>query len=498
MISLEKIKKIASTSSNEFCIIEKGNHYTWYDIYTRTKSRVAFLKTVYSNEQLSSACYLSKNNAELICWLAAFATLGIPVTGLDYSLSVDKITTLIKKIKPAITLVSFNLYSSDELNTLNTTGSAMLAIDTLTDPMVKSIGENHVHAVENILSAHIPPPFRAISLTSGTSSLPKIAFRYRSFDTRRFDWFTKRYGFDREDGFMLILPLYHAAGNGWARMFMGLGSTLYIIDQDDENDILSCLIERNVTASVMTPILVNKLTRLIKNVNYQSQLRWVLVGGSYFSVKNKQAAIRSFGSVFYEYYGCTESGVNVLAEPEDILTHPKSVGKTFDGNHVLILDENNIPVTVEKKGRIAVASYMLMDEYSDGTRPFIIINNSRYFLMADYGFMDKQNRLFLMNRNGNSNNKDYLYEIEECIRCLPGIDDAALISVVENGENKIKCIYSINQGDEDNFERIVSLIKQNLRKTAPVNIKVKRVNEIPYSPSGKVRVKEVEDILLAA
>ncbi|HAU2961170.1 TPA: acyl--CoA ligase, partial [Salmonella enterica subsp. diarizonae] len=255
--------------------------------------------------------------------------LGIPANGLDYSLPIDTLTSLIDGIKPGLLLTSFNLYTADELRKLNISGTSMLAIDSPTDPVIRSIGELHNSELDNILFKHIIPPFRTVSLTSGTSSDPKIALRYSSFDTRRFNWFTERFSFNQTDGFMLILPLYHAAGNGWARMFMGLGAPLYLVDQDDEETLEKTLVLDNVRATVMTPNLVNRLIKLVDKKKLRHNLRWVLVGGSYFPVKSKLAARTILGDIFCEYYGCTETGVNVLSEPADMQVCPASVGRPF-------------------------------------------------------------------------------------------------------------------------------------------------------------------------
>ncbi len=222
MITLSRMNEIAALRGNKTCIADNKNNYTWNDIIQQTESRVIFLRRSFSAEQLRSVCYLSKNNAELISWLAAFATLGIPANGLDYSLPTETLRKLIKQISPGLLLVSFSLYEPEELSNLNIAGTSMLGVNSPIDPVIESIGELHHPELSSLLSVPNASSFRAVALTSGTSALPKIALRYRSFDARRFAWFTDRFGFSDSDGFMLILPLYHAAGNGWARMFMGL------------------------------------------------------------------------------------------------------------------------------------------------------------------------------------------------------------------------------------------------------------------------------------
>ncbi|MGD9426998.1 AMP-binding protein [Pantoea sp. NSTU24] len=498
MITLSRMTEIAALRGNQTCITDNNGQYTWNEIIRQTESRIVFLRRTFSEEQLRSVCYVSKNSSELVCWLAAFITLGIPANGLDYSLSVKTLNTLLGRIKPGLLLVSFDLFTGDELSYLNIAGTNILDVDASADQVIDSIGERHLPELNCLQLTRTPSPYRGLSLTSGTSSIPKIALRYQSFDTRRFAWFTEKFGFNNADGFMLILPLYHAAGNGWARMFMGLGASLHLVDQEDEQAFVRTLSQECVKATVMTPNLVARMTGLAARINLSHHLRWVLVGGSYFPVKSKHAACTAFGNIFCEYYGCTETGVNVLSEPDDMQVCPESVGRPFDGNRVIILDENNEPRKSGDKGRVAISSYMLMDEYSDGSRPFIMIGDERYFLMADYGYLDDSGRLFLMNRNGEIHSNHDIYLIEEKIRLLPCIRDVALVTVQLQGVNHVKCIFSTCQSNKQKFMRLIEKINEQAFTTGVINFSAHPVDKIPYSPSGKVRFSEIVQILDAA
>lgn len=153
MITLRRLNEIAITRGNDICIIDKERQYTWYDIIRRTESRIVFLRRAFNPEQLRSVCYLSKNSVDLICWLAAFATLGIPANGLDYSLPIETLRGLLIKINPGLMLVSFSLYSPDELNKLHVRTITMLAVDAPTDPVIGSIGEFHHPELESLLES---------------------------------------------------------------------------------------------------------------------------------------------------------------------------------------------------------------------------------------------------------------------------------------------------------------------------------------------------------
>lgn len=177
---------------------------------------------------------------------------------------------------------------------------------------------------------------------------------------------------------------------------------------------------------------------------------------------------------------------------------PTSVGRPFDGNKVIILDVDNKPLSIGKKGRVAISSYMLMDEYGDGSRPFIMIGNERYFLMADYGYLDNCGRLFLMNRNGEIFNPPDVYRIEENIRSLPCIKDVALLTVQLQGINHIRCIFSTEQNSKEKFIQLMEKINEKATATGVYNFSAHRVDKIPYSPSGKVRFGEIIRISEAA
>ncbi|MGP3590285.1 class I adenylate-forming enzyme family protein [Vagococcus sp. WN89Y] len=496
MIPLNKLKEIAILHGNEVCILDKNKSYTWNNVIKLVEERIVFLCRSYNKKQLRSVCYISKNTADLICWLSVFSTLGIPVNGLDYSLPVETLVKLLKRINPSILLISFKMYTCQEINTLMTDNITMFAIDSPSDRIIQSIGEFHSHELKELINGHKSVPERLVSLTSGTSSIPKIVYRYKSFESKRFNWFINRYKFTRSDGFMLILPLYHAAGYGWAKMFMLLGAPLYLVDQENEQMLLHTISQHSVKTTVLTPNIVSRLVVLAQGNKIKHSLRWVLVGGSYFSVITKRAAISIFGEIFYEYYGCTESGVNALSEPMDMLAYPESVGKAFEGNSIIILNDRNCPVKNGESGRIAVSSYMLMDEYSDGTRPFVQISGKDYFLMADFGYLDLDGRLFLLNRNGDTYNRYNLYTIEEKVRALPCIKDVAVVSSFKEGRHHIKCVFSTKK-DHDVYI-LVDKIKKVVGEIGDSIFEVHAVNEVPYSPSGKVRFNAVFKMLAAA
>ncbi|WP_159990553.1 class I adenylate-forming enzyme family protein [Pelistega ratti] len=493
MISIKDLRNFTQLYKEKICIVDKNSKYTWEDILEKTNQLLMFLLTKFQTKELVSVCYLTKNNVDIICWLAALATLKIPVTGIDYSLPLSTVKKLLIKINPSLLLVSSDLYSTNEIDSLKIHNLKVINIHNNAILSQINSGELYSEDLDNLLSKHIPPKFCSISLTSGTSSIPKVVIRHNTFESKRFSWFIQRFNFCKDDGFMLILPLYHAAGNSWARMFMGLGATLYLVDQSNNEEMLKAITTNPIKTTVMTPILLTKLINLVKENNLTPHLKWILVGGSHFPIQQKLDAISIFGDVLCEYYGCTETGVNVLADSFDMKICPESVGKAFEGNQVIILNEDNTPIQSSIPGKVAISSYMLMDQYKDGKNPFITINNKKFFIMPDYGYI-RENRLILMNRNGNSSCKDDIYHLENAIRNLFFIKDIALTTLRLKEENQILCIFSSSESKLIDEEQKLIAIRELAEQLGYHNFSVKEVTTIPYSPSGKVRINEIFNI----
>lgn len=493
MIHLKLIRQHAERAPERTALVdEAGRPVSWRDLERATADKVNLLLNRFANRLPAHACYLSVNSPELIAWLAACATLGIPVTGLDYTLSAMGLRQLLPRIGAELLLVAGA-----------TAADATLAAAVDLPGMVRVSMAEHATAaagdVEDVLEriargGHAPRPYRAVGLTSGTSGLPKTVIRTKSFDPRRFAYFTQHYGFNAEDRFLVGMPLYHAAGNGWARMFMGLGATLYLASVDQPDLLARTLRVAGITASVTTPALLDRMLDALAAEGSRAvlALRWLLIGGKHFPVPQKQRALRLLGSVVYEYYGTTETGVNTIAEPADLTSHPASVGRAFEGNQVAIVDAAGRPLAPGRYGTVAVSSYMNMDDYGDGEARKFHLDGQSYLATADQGYLDDAGRLYLLNRTARADNLYDLYRLEDAVRCLPGVADVALLQ--HEGDAVVDCVIALTPAALPLpllHDQVHALVAQERLQCARLRV----VPTIPYSPSGKVRVRDLSSLL---
>ncbi|AKJ30812.1 AMP-binding protein [Caldimonas brevitalea] len=495
MIALKGIAAIARETPEEPAIVDGPVVMSWRQLEGCTRKKIAFLLAHYGKDLPKQALYISKNRVELVPWLSAFATLGVPISGLDYTLSLQSLSSLIEKTGATLLLMSSTLW--DHRAALDRLApESVLKIDL--DSVTQSFFEEYSYSAqpESALSpeqGYALQSYRALGFTSGTTGLPKAVLRTKSFDPRRFAYFTATYGFNRRDRYLLCMPLYHAAGNGWARLFLSLGATIFIADLDCPGILVEAMVRHEITTTTLTPVMLSRLLDHIETavLGQPAALRWVLVGGKHFPVPLKSRALSVLGSCVHEYYGTTETGVNTIADPRDIELCPGSVGRAYDGNKIIIIDADGKIVPNGVPGAVAIHSYMSMDRYLDGDMQRRTIDGLEYLVTPELGYLDDDGRLFLLNRTADTRQTAHLYRLEDSIRALPCVADVAIVS----GEGAPHCALSLIKGRLSTDQAVLARV-QRLAEAEDVRFeRMAILPSIPYSPSGKVRVQDLEALL---
>lgn len=496
MIPLEKIKEISAARGSKNAIYTEDKKTTWTELYETVSTITSNLTSKFDPNSELAMCYLAPNCLELIYLMSAAATLKIPCTGIDYTQSICKIEAMLKETGCNILVTSSSYCIENNINLVDLSrNTTIIDIDNnlnnniLYEELIAPITK----PIDRLLLQ--PKPFKSVSFTSGTSGIPKSVIRKKSFDGRRFSFFTARYGFSSEDIHLLAMPLYHAAGSGWSRLFMQLGATIVIAKPHDTAHMADLLKREWITTSAMTPPLLNEVVKNYSNLGGSSNnnnLNFIIVGGKHFHPQAKLQAISTLGPVVYEYYGTTETGVNVLAEPKDIISNPTSVGRAYDGNSIIVLDKTGNALPSNEVGRIAIASYMNMDGYGNQDTEFVELDGKKYLITAEMGKIDCNGSIYLSNRAQGESNLN-IYELENEVRHLPGIKDLAM---VPSGKNKVYCGFVTNDDFFVDDKELIRNIKYICKKQKVKCELIGGIEAVPYSPSGKVQNIELKDQII--
>jgi len=355
----------------------------------------------------SPCLFLSKNSAQIVLLGSAMSTCGIPFNGIDYTLDIEVIKSIIQEMKVKSIFITHEFY-----NKLLCLSSAcnLIIIDEYVNAAISECNDCYTKYESNIQRK-----YNSYAFTSGTTGVPKIVFRTKSFDVKRFAYLNNRYGFDSNDVHLVCLPMYHVSSTGWLRQFLSLG---YIV---------------------------------------------------------------------HEYYGTTETGVNTLLDPKDTFYRQGSVGREFEGNEIAILDHNNMPIPVSVTGRIAIHSYMNMEDYLNANADFIDIDGKKFLLTSDYGYKNSDGYLFVIQRAQGSTDHVYnFYAIENDIFNLCYVSDVFVFRSSITGQININIVTKGYRPYSEIKKDVESISNQYGVKNVLVNI----LTNLDYTMTGKMKLSQ--------
>jgi len=172
-------------------------------------------------------------------------------------------------------------------------------------------------------------PSRAatLTLTSGSSGLPKAAVHPLAAHLASAEGVLALLPFSRQDSWLLSLPLYHVSGQGIVWRWLFAGATLVL----GEKQPLAQALQGCSHASLVP----TQLWRLLEQQQLPSSLHDVLLGGAEIPLalteRAEQAGVRCWCG-----YGLTELASTVCAKRAD---GRPGVGQPLPGREVRIVDE---------------------------------------------------------------------------------------------------------------------------------------------------------------
>jgi len=330
--------------------------------------------------------------------------------------------------------------------------------------------------------------------TSGTTGRPKGVVR--GIKNRLNSLLGYAYTFESsyDDTHLVAGPLYHSAPYAWAAFSMILRNTVVIMPGFDAENFLRLTDQHKATTVWVVPTMINRILSLpdkIKNQYDASSLRVITVGGESFPFALKKAAVEFFGEGrIFEFFGATEISCVTYMRPEDQLRKPGSCGKPTMGNDIRLLDENMNEVPQGEVGVMYVKSPFLLDGYYQNPEATEANYHNGYFTVWDMARVDKDGYYYIVDRavdmiiSGGVN--IYPAEIEEVLYTHPGIFDAGIIGVPDSewGE-RIVAVVVPQPGANLTGDDVINFVGEKLASFKKPK-KVYFVDELPYSPSGKM------------
>lgn len=427
-------------------------------------------------------------------------------------LSADAALMTIGHVKPAV-FIHDPLLSAPILQTLR---------DQLPGLRLLAIGQEY----EQALASHTPASGTAevheddvfaLHMTSGTSGQPKlIGYSHRKYldsvrlISRAIDFKPPANGSDVN---MLGVPLT-GPGSGMVLPTLLAGAAL-VMPEDFSAATLAGLIQKHrVSRAFLSPSAIIDLLDEPTLEQYDlSTLTHVPYGSEMMPAPKIAEAIRRFGPIFQQGYGCLEALPPITwllpHEHVDAQGNPRgpevlsTVGHMMAGVEVVIRDDEFAPLPQGRMGLITVKTPLRFDGYwldPEKTRETL---RDGWVVMGDLGYFDTAGYLHVLGRSADRIQRHGQLlnprEVEEMVHTHPAVKEACL---VQHG-NAAVLVLSLRQSwrSGHDWHALERDIASYLHHKLPEHLQpdgVRIVEEIPRSFLNKMLRREVRLMLEAA
>lgn len=310
-------------------------------------------------------------------------------------------------------------------------------------------------AYESALAAH--PPLRgrepvheddvfALHMTSGTTGLPKsIGYTHRKYlDSVRL--ISQAIDFSRPKGAaqdvnMLGMPLT-GPGSGLVLPTLLSGGALLMPENFHAETLARLIARHRVTRAFLSPsAIIDLLDDPHLGRHDLSSLRHVPYGAEMMPAAKIAEAVRRFGPIFQQGYGCLEAlppitwllpheHVNAAGEPValDILA---SAGRVVDGVEVVIRGDNFQPLPAGQTGLITARTPVAFEGYWKDPERTAESLREGWVVMGDVGYFDRHGYLHVLGRTADRVQRAGQWinprEVEEVAHRHPAVKETCLV-----------------------------------------------------------------------
>lgn len=340
--------------------------------------------------------------------------------------------------------------------------------------------------------------------TSGTTGKPKGAVRSFGRDAHlAYLDMVAELPVRAGDRHLAICPLYHSTAFGFATITLALGGTVYVERRFDPERCLEALAAEEITTTAMVPTMLHRILALPKGTRDRydlRSLRAVLSGGAPLSGALARDFAEAYGHILYNFYGATETGINTVATPDELLRAPGTIGHAIVGNEIRILDDEGRELPDGETGELFVRNGMLVRYHRDDGATRAALRDG-FFSVGDLAHRDEHGLFHIDGRkrdmiiSGGVN--VYPAEVEELLATHPDVREVAVVGApdADLGE-KVVAFVALRRGGGASTDRAPSA--EQLVAFARAHLsgpKLPRavffLDELPKNPTGKVLKREL-------
>jgi acyl-CoA synthetase (AMP-forming)/AMP-acid ligase II len=342
-----------------------------------------------------------------------------------------------------------------------------------------------------------PPAGHTIVLTSGTSGTPKGARRPPLHSISPAAAILSMIPLRAGEPVHIAAPLLHTWGLAALQLSVLHGAPVVLTRKFEPGGFLRLAEEQRCDAVFAVPVMLQRALELpaeaLDAAWSAHRPRIVAVSGSALPGELATAFMDRFGDIVYNLYGSTEVSWVSIARPADLREAPGTAGRAPVGTRLVILGDDDHPVSPGAEGRVFVRNDMLFEGY---TREGAGVERFGGMIgTGDVGRLDEHGLLHLTGRaddmivSGGEN--VHPGPVEELIAARPEVREAAVTGVADEQYGQRLAAYVVLEPDARvDADEVRGWVRAELSRFA-VPRDVEFVAELPRNATGKVVHREL-------
>jgi long-chain acyl-CoA synthetase len=367
---------------------------------------------------------------------------------------------------------------------------------------------------EDLLAAADPVPWpddrdeddlAGIFYTGGTTGSPKgVMLTHGNLIANAFA-FMACWPFTRETSWLVVAPLFHAAGTIGALATVWSGGAHVVLGPFDAGRFLDLVEREGITATLIVPAIMQPLAaeqqRAPRDV---SSLRWL----SHGSAPAATELLRRLGATFpaadlMHIYGATETSpiVTLMPGEQDLLDGPRasSCGQGAVGVEVRTVDSmTGEPCAPGEVGEVQVRGENVTAGYWNKPAETEAALRDGWYVSGDLGYLDEEGFLFLVDRSKDmivtGGENVYSAEVEEALYRHAAVAEAAVIAIPhERWGEAVHAVVTVASGTTVSVEELTrhcSTLIAGYKVPKSVDI---RVDPLPRTAVGKILKRDLRE-----
>lgn len=331
-------------------------------------------------------------------------------------------------------------------------------------------------------------------LSSGSTGAAKRIGRSQANQVAEADNIATSARVTADDVILCPVPLFHALGQFCCMVTaVRAGAALVLLDHDSGQPVVDQLVEaverHGVTVLAAVPYVFEALSDLPgdRRVDFSS-IRLCLSGSNFLRAAVLARFRARFGIPLRQTYGSTETGS--VSWDVDPAPTPGSVGRPLSGVTVRVVDEQGRALPVGAVGEIAVRGGAVVAEPRDG---------NGFYRTGDLGRVDAAGLLYVIGRTrlqiDTGGHKVNPIDVEEVLRQHPSVRDVAVVGLPLRGGGELLAAAVVAPSPA--LEPLLAHCRTRLADYQ-VPRRIRFLDELPRTATGKVRRARLSDMLAAA